>query len=119
MSAREVVACLSCGSEAVDERVETPAQLSRSDESFTFVRCAACGLLRLSPRPAAAELARWYDDYVLHADPKAWGRYAKFVARAFRAQDRARVRTVTRARPPVPESARRCGPASMASSSTR
>jgi SAM-dependent methyltransferase len=31
-----------------------------TDEKFTFVRCASCGLVRLNPRPDVSELARIY-----------------------------------------------------------
>lgn len=103
MSLQEAVPCGLCGGLEVDETIESAAQLSRSDERFTFVRCASCQLVRLSPRPALADLARWYDDYLLHGDARAWGRYAPLVERSFEAQDRARVRVALRARPLSPE----------------
>lgn len=99
MSLLEAVPCVLCGGVDVDESVESAAQLSLSDERFTFVRCDRCELVRLSPRPRLSELKRWYDDYLLHGDAAAWGRYAPFVERSFAAQDRARVRVALRKRP--------------------
>lgn len=41
-----------------------------TQESFTITRCDHCGLLFTNPRPAAAEIGRYYDfpDYVSHTD---------------------------------------------------
>ncbi len=45
-----------------------------TDESFDFVRCRDCGLVRLDPRPEVSELSRIYPPnyyaYNLHADDK-------------------------------------------------
>ena len=90
---------LLCGHVDIDETVESAAQLSVSDETFTFVRCANCQLVRLSPRPLISNLKDWYEDYLLHGDAEAWGRYAPFVERLFASQDRARVRVSLKTRP--------------------
>lgn len=99
MSRGEGSVCVLCGCADTDESIVSEAQLSRSREAFTFVRCAECKLVRLSPRPSDTELARWYDDYMLHEGAAAWGRHARTVERAFRVQDKARVRVALKGRP--------------------
>jgi 2-polyprenyl-3-methyl-5-hydroxy-6-metoxy-1,4-benzoquinol methylase len=91
----EDVACLACGAAEARLETESRAQMHDAREVFRFVRCAACDLVRLSPRVPAARVARYYDEtYLPHRGPAAWGRYAPFVARAQAATDRARVRRV-------------------------
>jgi SAM-dependent methyltransferase len=64
---------------------------------FTFVRCGACGLVRLDPRVPAAELGAYYgDDYLPYRGPAAWGRWGPLVARDLAATDAARVETLRR-----------------------
>lgn len=52
--------CVWCG------REEATFLFSRRDrlgsETFAYLRCAGCGLIRLEPRPALAELARYYPE---------------------------------------------------------
>lgn len=91
----ETVDCPSCGASGGAPFVTSRAQLSTTEASFTFVRCAGCTLVRLSPRPDEASLAGWYRDYILHEGPHAWGRWAPFVEGALARQDRARVRLAT------------------------
>jgi SAM-dependent methyltransferase len=64
-------------------------------ETFRFVKCRACGLVRLSPRPSLETLATYYDhDYLPHRGPAAWGRHAPTVERAQEGTDRARAKAV-------------------------
>ena len=56
-------ACLICGGErAAPVFTATDRLYHTTNERFTVVRCGECGLLRLDPQPAPAELARYYPD---------------------------------------------------------
>lgn len=95
----ETVACLSCGAVRSEPFAESPAQMHEAAELFAFSECSECGLVRLSPRPPASAIARYYDEsYLPHRGARAWGRFATLVAMAERGTDRARVRRVTSAR---------------------
>jgi SAM-dependent methyltransferase len=57
-----VVPCSHCGETGADDlwagrEHEYP---DTTDEEFSFVRCTACGLVRLNPRPDVSELGRIY-----------------------------------------------------------
>ncbi|MFO8013063.1 MAG: class I SAM-dependent methyltransferase [Phycisphaerae bacterium] len=56
----EQVSCILCAREG--EPVFTKADKFPPHERFTVVRCPACGLRWVSPRPEAAALARYYPD---------------------------------------------------------
>jgi len=77
----------------------TPPHLAPDrGERFRFVRCSACGLVYLDPRPAPTSLDRYYGPgYLPHRGPEAWGRWAPVVERTERHRDRARVRRARRA----------------------
>lgn|GEM_PF-2728109 len=65
--AMEVPSCL-CGREDVVHRVVAWDDVTGA--AFTYLRCGACGLERLSPRPVLAEMGRFYpDSYVPFNDP--------------------------------------------------
>ncbi|MGP8247749.1 MAG: class I SAM-dependent methyltransferase [Bryobacteraceae bacterium] len=54
-------ACLLCGSPESSELFRASDRLYRTtDEEFAVVRCGGCGLMRLDPQPAPAELGRYY-----------------------------------------------------------
>lgn len=62
----EIVSCL-CGATRDDRTRE--ARCDVTGLTFTYVRCAACGLERLSPRPQIHEMGRFYPDaYTPYAD---------------------------------------------------
>lgn len=90
--------CLACGSPGGRAVAATGAMMHPAgDPRFTFVECAACGLVRLDPRVPAAELGAYYgDDYLPYRGPRAWGRWGHLVARDLAATDAARVATVRR-----------------------
>jgi len=63
----ETPACL-CGEVAADRRIV--ARDVVTGELFGYLRCARCGLERLSPRPPLASMGRYYpDDYAPYCDP--------------------------------------------------
>ncbi len=69
-----VLVCSLCGSSQATAVVATTDRLHRIPGHFTLVRCAGCGLLRLSPRPSATALQRYYPpDYAPYRlpDPEA------------------------------------------------
>ena len=64
------------------------------DELFNWVSCTACGLAYLDPRVPERNIAGYYENYLPHRGPAAWGRWASLVATGEVDVDRARVRTV-------------------------
>ena len=84
----EDTACLLCGS--TDRRVveRTGAMMCDDDHgSFTFQRCAQCGLVYLSPRPTAEDVAAFYPSYYLpHRGAEAWGRWSFLTSIGLRAE---------------------------------
>jgi SAM-dependent methyltransferase len=97
LAATETVPCLLCGSGEAHSWLDSQVQLApATGEVYSFVRCAVCGLVYLSPRPLAAEIHRYYPpSYLPHRGPEAWGRWAPLVRSAERRMDRKRVRLVT------------------------
>jgi SAM-dependent methyltransferase len=91
---RETTACPACGSEQSLPVVESRVQMMSGDETFTFVACVDCGLVFLNPRVPATEIGHYYQDYLPHRGPAAWGRWADLVRSAEARTDAARVRTV-------------------------
>jgi cyclopropane fatty-acyl-phospholipid synthase-like methyltransferase len=93
-----VGSCLVCGSHDRRTEVETAAMMRQGHAgSFSFVRCADCGLVQLDPRVPASQLAPWYGgDYLPFRGPAAWGRFAPLVASDLKRTDRARVATLRR-----------------------
>ncbi|MGI4943990.1 MAG: class I SAM-dependent methyltransferase [Janthinobacterium lividum] len=72
MAGWEEVGCL-CGSDLQAGSTEAADQLSR--ERFRYVRCGACSLERLSPRPDIDEIGRYYgDDYAPYSGSVPFGR---------------------------------------------
>lgn len=58
---RVTVPCAHCGAaEAEPLWSGHEHEYATTDESFTFVRCGSCRVVRLDPRPAVSELARIY-----------------------------------------------------------
>ena len=91
----EDVACLSCGAPGGTPLIESAAQMALGSETYTFVRCQRCELVRLQPRVPASSIGRFYDGtYLPHRGASAWGRYAPLVERSQESLDRARVRRV-------------------------
>ncbi len=89
-----VPGCLGCGGSAATAVVSHRAQMSDDPSTFTWVRCTACGLVYLDPRVPAEEIGRYYEDYLPHRGPAAWGRWARLVAGAERRTDAARLEVV-------------------------
>jgi SAM-dependent methyltransferase len=79
--------CPACESAEAQVVVETTDRLYRTTERrFRIVECSRCRLLRLDPRPAPAELGRYYpEDYWFAAGPDPASRlaeaYRRFVLR--------------------------------------
>ena len=71
--------CLRCGATpAVHLMAGTDRLYRTTSTSFQIVRCSACGLCRLSPRPQPAELAQFYPaNYWFHPDGDAASRWAE------------------------------------------
>jgi SAM-dependent methyltransferase len=58
-----------------------------------------CDLVFLNPRVPEADIGPYYEDYLPHRGPEAWGRWADLVRTAEVRTDRERVRTVQRLGP--------------------
>ncbi|MGB9724482.1 MAG: class I SAM-dependent methyltransferase [Chloroflexia bacterium] len=57
-----MASCAWCGREEADFLVARRDRLG--NETFAYLRCAGCGLIRLEPRPPSSELLRYYpEDY--------------------------------------------------------
>jgi SAM-dependent methyltransferase len=69
----ERVACDLCGEKRSEEVLRQRDLLyAVSPEEFSVVRCLACGLLYLDPRPTPAEIGRYYpEQYFVQPPPKA------------------------------------------------
>lgn len=69
----EAVICVVCGSARAQPVLrQRDLSLATSDEEFTVVRCLACGLLYLNPRPDRMEIGRFYPpQYFVEETPKA------------------------------------------------
>lgn len=78
----ETVACDYCGSsECTTVAKQTDKLHQTTDEAFTIVRCAACGLHYTNPRPSVNEIGRYYaEDYSFHAASSKNRRFALRVA---------------------------------------
>lgn len=92
----ESTPCLCCGEADTVPELESRVQVGEGSERFTFVRCEECGLVFLNPRVPEADIARYYEDYLPHRGPEAWGRWANVIRRGEARTDRARVRTIQR-----------------------
>lgn len=57
-----VVACPTCESREIRPVFRSPDRDWGSGESFWFVRCAECGLVRIEPQPTPEELSRFYPE---------------------------------------------------------
>lgn len=75
--------CILCGSPEASELFRASDRLYRTtDEEFAVVRCGGCGLLRLDPQPAPAELGRYYPrNYWFAPDRTAASRLEEFYRR--------------------------------------
>lgn len=67
------MSCVLCGNEKLNKEYEPPAAAGRA-----LMRCAACGLLQISPLPTIAELAEYYQKYDILGErepyyQKLWG----------------------------------------------
>jgi SAM-dependent methyltransferase len=80
-------ACVACGAERFEPVFRASDRLYHTTtKEFSVVRCRTCGLLRLDPRPDAAELRGYYpDDYWFAPDQSAASkleeRYRRLVLR--------------------------------------
>lgn len=52
--------CPTCGGRGRSPVIEAPAPEAPDGPRFSVVRCGACGLCYTSPRPRAADMARFY-----------------------------------------------------------
>jgi ubiquinone/menaquinone biosynthesis C-methylase UbiE len=91
---REATPCLCCGEANAVAEGQSRVQMGEDGEHFTFVRCTGCGLVFLNPRVPETDIGRYYEDYLPHRGPEAWGRWAGLVRTAEARTDRARVRTI-------------------------
>src|SRR5947207_6054779 len=68
VAVEHVAHCDLCASDRATPMFETWDRLHRLPGRFGRVRCEGCGLVRLSPRPAPAELSAYYpgEDYGPH-----------------------------------------------------
>jgi len=98
---RVQVSCLLCGNSRGEVLLNSRVQLApATGEEWTFLRCPACELVYLSPRPTSEGIERYYpESYLCHLGPEAWGRYAPLVRGSERRLDRRRVRFATAAHP--------------------
>jgi 2-polyprenyl-3-methyl-5-hydroxy-6-metoxy-1,4-benzoquinol methylase len=94
----ETTSCLLCNRDEADPFLESRVQLAPlTGEVFRFVKCRACGLVYLNPRPSTTGMARYYPpEYLPFRGAGAWGRWSPLVSRSERRMDRMRVRQVTR-----------------------
>lgn len=95
--ALEEAACLVCGSREAQPVATSRAQMWGPAERFQWRRCRACGLVYLSPRVPAARIGRYYEGYIPHRGPEAWGRWAGLVRTSEARTDQlrlARIRTL-------------------------
>jgi len=78
----ETVACDYCGtSECITVAKQTDKLHQTTEEVFTIVRCAACGLHYTNPRPSVNEIGRYYaEDYSFHATSSKNRRFALRIA---------------------------------------
>jgi SAM-dependent methyltransferase len=76
-------ACVLCGSSQSSELFRASDRFyGTTDEEFVVVRCGGCGLVRIDPQPAPADLARYYPrSYWFAPDPTAAGRLEEFYRR--------------------------------------
>lgn len=74
----EYVNCDYCGcAESGVVARQTDLLHRTTDEVFSIVRCAGCGLHYTNPRPGPGEIGRYYAaDYAFHVSPPAWRRWA-------------------------------------------
>jgi SAM-dependent methyltransferase len=88
-----LVPCPGCGSSEREPFLDgAPAQLVDLDQTFTFARCRACGLVYLRERVDPSATSALYDaDYPLHRGPALWGPFAPLVERDQARVDAARV----------------------------
>lgn len=102
----ESVACLSCGTSAATFFIEAEDDLTGLPGRFTFVQCAACGLVYQGNRLTVEHIKRYYgDSYIAHQAPKRWGVMAPLFAAAMGSLDRAKLRIVRRYTTVGPQSA--------------
>jgi SAM-dependent methyltransferase len=75
--------CLLCGSPQASELFRASDRLYRTtDREFAIVRCGECGLVRLDPQPAPADLGRYYPkNYWFAPDQTAASRLEEFYRR--------------------------------------
>jgi len=94
----EATSCLLCSRDEADPFLQSRVQLAPlTGEVFRFVKCRACGLVYLNPRPSPMGMARYYPpDYLPFRGAGAWGCWDPLVSRSERRMDRMRVREVTR-----------------------
>jgi 2-polyprenyl-3-methyl-5-hydroxy-6-metoxy-1,4-benzoquinol methylase len=79
----ETSRCCVCGASQAVPHLVTWDRSHGLPGTFTFVRCASCGHVYLSPRPDERELARYYPpDYSAHPtaiddEPRPWSRWSR------------------------------------------
>lgn len=66
---RRQTVCISCGSEGPKLYADLSARLYPAPGAWDYRRCPACGLLWLDPMPEAADLGRFYQEYLTHGAP--------------------------------------------------
>jgi SAM-dependent methyltransferase len=93
----EDVACLQCGARQARFFISAEDDLTGRPGRFSFVSCAACGLVYQQRRLTIEHIRPYYDDeYIAHQRRNRWGSLAPLFKAAMGALDRAKLRIVRR-----------------------
>ncbi|HEX2843374.1 class I SAM-dependent methyltransferase [Hyphomicrobium sp.] len=102
LALHEDTACMACGSEAAPSRIGSvfDHEYRSTEMNFPVVRCEACDLVYLKPRPAATELGKIYPpsyySYHLSGNAPQTGGAVSRVQQMFHARNRAALDTKLR-----------------------
>lgn len=98
------VICPGCGGGSYRTICLSRTQMLQDPTWFRWVTCEGCGLVYLNPPVAESAIGKYYEDYLPHRGPSAWGMWAGMVAHDQEHIDRARFNTLRKAGPLSPES---------------
>ncbi len=85
----ETVTCYYCGSPAHTPFVLAQDDLTGKSGTFSFVKCAGCGLAYQNPRVRLSHIKDYYDDeYIAHRKKQDWGMLTWFYNYAMGKHDR-------------------------------
>jgi hypothetical protein len=99
----ETVACYGCGGTEAALFITAEDDLTGKPGRFSFVRCAACGLVYQNPRLNVERIKDYYDDeYIAHRKKTSWGLLTPFYRWAMEKHDRQKERIVRRYLPAAP-----------------